>query len=135
MLNRENLVSLFDEQLASWEQAGNNYKALERVITKEVDIDGFPFKVQFNPARIVSSAAKVDNKSIQERKCFLCSENRPAVQKGLEYIHNGDRTDIYTVLVNPFPIFPKHLTIPLLAHKDQAILGRFDAMADLASLL
>lgn len=135
ILNRENLVALFDEQLASWEQAGNNYKALERVIAKGVDIDGFPFKVQFNPARIVSSAAKVDTKSIQERKCFLCSENRPAVQKGLEYIHNGDRTDVYTVLVNPFPIFPKHLTIPLLAHKDQAIRGRFDAMADLASLL
>ncbi len=135
MLNRKTLASLFDEQLASWEQAGNNYKALEKVITKDVDIDGFPFKVQFNPARIISSAAKVDTKSIQERKCFLCSENRPAVQKGLEYIHNGDRTDIYTVLINPFPIFPKHLTIPLIAHKDQAILGRFDAMVDLASLL
>jgi len=135
MLNSENLAALFDEQLASWEQAGNNYKALERVIAKDVDIDGFPFKVQFNPARIVSSAAKVDTKSIQERKCFLCSENRPAIQKGLEYIHNGDRTDIYTVLVNPFPIFPRHLTIPLLAHKNQVILGRFDAMADLASLL
>lgn len=133
MLNKENLASLFEEQLTSWEQAGNNYKALERVVTKDVDIDGFPFKVQFNPARIVSSAAKVDTKSIQERKCFLCNENRPAVQKGLEYIHNG--SDVYTVLVNPFPIFPKHLTIPLLAHKDQLIFGRFDAMLDFASLL
>lgn len=134
-LNCKSLAALFEEQLASWEQAGNNYKALEGVVVKEVNVDGFPFKVQFNPARIVSSAAKVDTKSIQERKCFLCKENRPAVQKGLDYIYNGEVDNPYTVLINPFPIFPRHLTIPLLKHQDQLIQGRIGAMLDLAKIL
>lgn len=126
---------LFEQQLSSWEQAGNNYKALEGVIAKEVSVDGFPFKVQFNPARIVSSAAKVDTKSIQERKCFLCAANRPAVQKGVEYTYLEENDNPYTILVNPFPIFPRHLTIPLLAHTDQKIYGRMGAMLDLSAKL
>lgn len=135
ILNTQNLAALFEEQLNSWEQAGSNYEALAKVLVKEVTVDGFPFKVQFNPARIVSSAAKVDAKSISERKCFLCKENRPAIQKGLEYINNGNTENPYTVLINPFPIFPKHLTIPLLDHTLQLISGRFDAMLNLAKEL
>lgn len=134
-IDNQELVALFGEQLASWEQAGNNYKALENVIVKELVVEGFPFKVQFNPARIVSSSAKVDAKSITERKCFLCSENRPAVQKGLDYVYKGDFQNPYTVLVNPFPIFPRHLTIPMLAHTDQLIGGRMGAMLSLANQL
>lgn len=135
LLNSQNLIDLFREQLSTWEQARENYEALNRVKTKEIVVDGFPFKVQFNPARIVSSAAKVDAKSIQERKCFLCKENRPVVQRGLDYINTSDNADHYTVLINPFPIFPKHLTIPLLKHQDQLIYGRFDAMLNIAKEL
>ncbi len=134
-LNSDTLSGLFKEQLESWEMARGNYEALNSVITKEILVDGFPFKVQFNPARIVSSSAKVDAKSIQERKCFLCQENRPLVQKGLEYINNSETDNPYTVLINPFPIFPRHLTIPLLKHQDQLIHGRFDAMLNLAEVL
>ena len=86
------------------------------------------FKVQFNPGRITSSAAKVDAKSLKERKCFLCAANRPAVQRGLEW---GD----YTVLINPFPIFPRHLTIPDNNHVDQRIDGRIADMMQLARAL
>lgn len=135
LLNLQNLTDLFREQLNDWEQARLNYDALNRVKTKEIVVEGFPFKVQFNPARIVSSAAKVDAKSIQERKCFLCGENRPLIQKGLDYINKSVSNDHYTVLVNPFPIFPRHLTIPLLNHQDQLIDGHFDAMLNLAEEL
>ena len=128
----DNLASLFDEQLSSWEQAAGNYAALASVKVRSVDVAGFPFKIQFNPARIVSSAAKVDAKSIQERKCFLCTANRPAVQRGLNYSYNGEN---YEILINPFPIFPKHLTIPVVDHTDQLISGRFGAMLDLAEKL
>ncbi|NCC46681.1 MAG: hypothetical protein EOM16_06565, partial [Bacteroidia bacterium] len=95
-IEKDKLVALFQEQLASWEQAGNNYKALENVVVKQIEVKGFPFKVQFNPARIVSSSAKVDTKSIQERRCFLCRENRPAVQKGIDFVYNGNEGDPYT---------------------------------------
>lgn len=135
ILNSQNLAALFKEQLISWEQAASNYKALENVLVKEVNVEGFPFKVQFNPARIVSSSAKVDTKSIQERKCFLCQENRPRVQKGLDFVYEKERGNPYTVLINPFPIFPRHLTIPMVAHKDQLIGGRMGAMLALAKEL
>ena len=77
---------------------------------------------------IVSSAAKVDAKSLKERKCFLCEANRPAVQEGLAW-------EDYTVLINPFPIFPRHLTIPCNAHTDQLISGRIGDMMSIATLL
>jgi hypothetical protein len=85
--------------------------------------------VQFNPARIASSAAKVDPQSIRERKCFLCSDNRPSEQKGVPF------KEQYTILINPYPIFPRHLTIPALAHTPQRIAFRFDDMLDLAQQL
>jgi len=120
---------LFQEQLSEWELAKNNYKALEQVKTKTLVVEGHPYKVQFNPARITSSAAKVDPKSIQERKCFLCAENRPQEQKGIPF--NGR----YTILVNPYPIFPRHLTIPSVEHTPQLIASRFGDMLDLAQQL
>ena len=96
---------------------------------KELNVNGIPYKVQFNPARIVSSGAKVDAKSIQERKCFLCPANLPPVQKGIPF---GGH---YHILVNPFPIFPRHLTIPELAHTPQRIASRFTDMLELAEAL
>lgn len=68
---------LLTGQLASWETARNNYAALSGVRVKELNVNGILYKVQFNPARIVSSGAKVDAKSILERKCFLCPANLP----------------------------------------------------------
>ena len=120
---------LFDEQLSNWELARNNYKALEQVKTKTLFVDGREYKVQFNPARIVSSAAKVDAQSIRERKCFLCAKNRPPEQNGIPF------KDCYTLLINPFPIFPRHLTIPAMEHTPQLIAARFEDMLDLARQL
>lgn len=109
--------------------AAGNFAALADVRVKDLDVDGMHFKVQFNPARAVSSAAKVDAASLKARKCFLCAANRPAEQRGLAW---GDR---YTILINPFPIFPRHLTVPDDSHTDQLILGRIADMARLAAEL
>lgn len=124
---KQKIEKLLTDQLSSWELAKNNYAALNQVKVKELDVNGTHYKVQFNPARIVSSSAKVDAKSIQERKCFLCPDNLPIMQRGLPFIHN------YQILVNPFPIFPKHFTIPALAHVDQRIKERFGDMLELAT--
>lgn len=120
------ISAFFDQQLQVWDTARNNFDALRNVKVKEFDVDGTTIKVQFNPARIVSSAAKVDAKSLKERKCFLCAANRPAVQEGIAW---GDH---YTILINPFPIFPRHLTIPCNDHVDQRIKGRINDMMNLA---
>lgn len=121
--------NLLTRQLASWETAHNNYAALSGVQVKELNVNGIPYKVQFNPARIVSSGAKVDARSIKERKCFLCPANLPPEQEGIPF---GGH---YLILVNPFPIFPRHLTIPEEAHLDQRIASRFGDMLDLARQL
>jgi ATP adenylyltransferase/5',5'''-P-1,P-4-tetraphosphate phosphorylase II len=129
MITPNQISALFDSQLADWQQAGNNYEALNNVVVKQFDVDGFNIKVQFNPARIASSSAKVDTKSIKERKCFLCAANRPAIQTGIDW------NERYTILINPFPIFPRHLTIPDKSHTDQLIKGRIADMMQLASEL
>ncbi len=111
-----------------WELAGSNYAALERVQLRKFDYNGFSVFVQFNPARMVSAGAKVDAASIAARPCFLCSANRPDVQQGI-----GWRD--YELLVNPFPIFSRHLTIPLNSHQPQSLLDHLEDMLQLARLL
>jgi ATP adenylyltransferase/5',5'''-P-1,P-4-tetraphosphate phosphorylase II len=122
-------LALVEQQIHTWSLPGKNYSTLQQVKTKELNVDGFTFSIQFNPSRIVSSAAKVDAKSIKERKCFLCSANLPEQQKGISF---GTE---YLILVNPFPIFPKHLTIPALTHTDQCIDTHLGDMLDLAKAL
>ena len=123
------IKDFINAQIAEWPTAAGNFEALKGVKVKEVALPGWTVKVQFNPARIVSSAAKVDAKSLKERKCFLCAQNRPDVQRGISW---GDK---YTILINPFPIFPRHLTIPDDGHVDQLIEGRIADMMRLAQQL
>jgi len=126
---KDKVNQLFDEQLTNWKLARENYNSLKQVKVKTLFVDGREYKVQFNPARIISSAAKVDAQSIKERKCFLCAENRPPEQNGIPFKGR------YTVLVNPYPIFPRHLTIPAVEHTPQRIDSRFEDMLDLARQL
>lgn len=118
---------LIRQQVGEWDLAARNYKSLDEVKVKSFDFGDYRISVQFNPARIVSSAAKVDALSIEARPCFLCQKNLPAVQRGLRF------DDHYLILVNPFPIFPEHLTIPHQAHTDQRIAGNFESMLGLAA--
>lgn len=115
-------------QRAEWPLAARNFDALDGVEVRSIAMPGMDIKVQFNPARIVSSGAKVDARSLGERPCFLCDKNRPAEQRGIDW--RG-----YTVLVNPFPIFPRHLTIPAVGHTPQRIQGRVADMLALAAEL
>lgn len=119
---------LLSSQLLEWPLARDNYRALEGVRTKAIDVDGHTVKVQFNPARIVSTGAKVDSKTIAERPCFLCDKNRPDEQRAVTL-------DGYRLLVNPFPIFPRHFTIPAIDHTPQLLGGRGEEMARLAMAL
>jgi ATP adenylyltransferase/5',5'''-P-1,P-4-tetraphosphate phosphorylase II len=98
-------------------------------LTKTFEVRDCRYKVQFNPARIISSAAKVDPETIRVRKCFLCPDNLLPEQKAVPFKED------YIILVNPFPIFPRHLTIPDIQHVDQRILPRIGDMLDLAEAL
>ena len=125
MTIKDQVNELFEQQLSVWEMARNNFEGLKTVQIREFDFDGFAVKVQFNPARMVSSGAKVDAKTIAQRKCFLCAANRPEVQRGIEWRD-------YDILINPFPIFTRHLTIPRREHVDQQLVPYISDMFDLA---
>lgn len=124
------IQSFLDSQLGAWPMAQSNFDALKTVRTKEIELPGWTLKVQFNPARAVSSGAKVDAASLAARKCFLCAANRPECQNVLPWMEGR-----YEILINPFPIFPRHLTIPDSSHTDQRIAGRLEHMMQLANEL
>ncbi|MEG1545369.1 MAG: DUF4922 domain-containing protein [Tannerellaceae bacterium] len=123
------VTEMLAKQLATWPLAAANFHSLEEVQTRSFDMNGFTVRVQFNPARIVSSAAKVDSNSIRARRCFLCPDNLPMEQERLFF---GSH---YLVLCNPFPIFPEHFTIPSRRHADQVILPRLEDLLELSRRL
>lgn len=120
---------LFEGQLREWKLARDNYQQLDEVMVRTVPFPGYDISVQFNPGRIVSSAAKVDARSIGARPCFLCEHNRPMEQRGIPF---GDNL---IILVNPFPIFRRHLTVVSQRHTPQRITGNFGTMLNLAQAL
>ena len=116
-------------QLTVWTLARDNFQALDKVQVREVEVNGMTVKLQFNPARMISSAAKLSKEDIAKRRCFLCRENRPPEQMMIPFDgHDGRK---YDILVNPFPIFPDHLVIAKSTHQDQCVSGRYPDMLEL----
>lgn len=105
-----------------WPMADKNFDALERVRTKTLRLGDTEVSVQFNPDRIISSNARTDKESLSKRPCFLCPEHRFPEQIFLPVITDSARS--YDILLNPFPIFPRHLVIALSEHREQGVLER-----------
>ena len=115
LMNDSPLQRFFNRQLERWDDARNRYHDLRNVKTRELAVGASSIQVQWNPARIGSTGAKIDAKAIAERPCFLCEQNRPKEQakKSID--------SQYDLLVNPFPILPIHFTIPSVKHEPQLI--------------
>jgi len=120
------MLALLIQQKANWTTCKEGYQSLEDIKIKKFLFDGFEVKIQFNPGRIKSTSAKVDAKSIEERKCFLCSDNLPDGQRAIPYYKD------YLILCNPYPIFPEHFTITKYEHLPQQIINRFDSLLNLS---
>jgi len=120
---------LFNMQLKRWQLMKTNYDALKSVHIKSFWFQGFKFVVQFNPERMKSTAAVVDENSIASRPCFLCMKNIPEDQKGIVLRNN------FVLLANPYPIFPQHFTIASLTHQPQRISEYFSEFLELSKLL
>lgn len=119
----DELEEFYTGQLSQWPAAATRYDALASVDMRSFD-NGL--SLQYNPARAVSTAAKVDAASVAARPCFLCAVNRPAEQMSLRAMGS------LTVLVNPFPILPFHFTIVNEKHTPQRINTLFADMLHLA---
>ena len=126
---QEKADALFKDQLNSWPLLGANWEKLGEARVKEFEFDGFSIRVQCNPRRIVSSAAKVDSVSIEKRPCFLCTENRPPEEKNVWFGED------YEILCNPFPIFREHFTIASSEHTPQVIEPEFGNLLELSRAL
>ena len=126
-LSASPLMRFFHRQLQTWDDVRQRYRDLEQVETRELVGDTFFMQAQWNPARMRSTGAKIDAKSIAARPCFLCAKNRPAEQ--MHRVVEGS----YELLVNPFPILPVHFTLPTLKHQPQRILPMIGDMLRLAS--
>ncbi len=125
-VNEEEVNAFHAKELEQWQEAAQRYEALTKVEKKDMTVDDATLVAQWNPARIVSTGAKVDKQSIEERPCFLCNHNRPQEQHELP----TDRH--YQILVNPYPILPGHLTIITRKHQPQGIFAHFRTLRQLA---
>ncbi len=127
-----NRISKFvGDQLSRWPLACENFRALKNVQVREMDAYGLTVKLQHNPARMISSAAKLNREDIAKRRCFLCRENRPPEQIMMKF--EGRKGKKYHILVNPYPIFPDHLVIAASVHTDQTIWKRYVDILDLSA--
>ena len=123
---QEKVNRLFRDQITGWPLLGENWGKLDAALLKTVEFEGFSLRVQFNPKRMGSSAAKVDQPSIEKRPCFLCEANRPPEEDALAFGND------YLILCNPFPIFRRHYTIAKRDHSPQVIDTEFTRMLDLS---
>lgn len=107
------MLDFIDSQIAIWPLARENYQALGRTQCRQMQLGDLTVGIQHNPARMVSTSAKTDADTLAGRPCFLCRENRPAVQAPVDFI------DGWELLLNPYPIFPTHFTIVDKTHSPQ----------------
>ena len=125
IMEDSSILRFFNRQLEMWEDARHRFRDLKHVEVRQLSDQ---LKVQFNPARIVSTGAKIDKHTLGERPCFLCERNRPKEQMTKQI------DDHFQLLVNPFPILPVHFTIPATKHQPQSIYRHYGEMHRLLSL-
>lgn len=128
------ITEFFNKQRSEWPLAKKNYDDLAKVkVTPLVLSTGVTVHKQCNPARIVSTGAKIDKATLAKRPCFLCDKNRPAEQEAYAFANNGEtETGIshFQLLINPFPILSTHFTMPSKQHELQQIKPYFPVMLD-----
>lgn len=125
IMEDSSISRFFNRQLEVWTDARHRFRDLKHVETRQFSDQ---LKLQWNPARIVSTGAKIDKKTLGERPCFLCDKNRPKKQMSKQI------DEKFHLLVNPFPILPVHFTIPARKHQPQLIYKNYGEMHRFISL-
>ena len=125
IMEDSSISRFFNRQLEVWTDARHRFRDLKHVETRQFSDQ---LKLQWNPARIVSTGAKIDKKTLGERPCFLCDKNRPKEQMSKQI------DEKFHLLVNLFPILPVHFTIPARKHQPQLIYKNYGEMHRFISL-
>lgn len=125
IMEDSSISRFFNRQMEKWADARHRFRDLKHVESHQLSDQ---LKVQWNPARIVSTGAKIDKKTLGDRPCFLCDKNRPKEQISKQI------DERFLLLVNPFPILPIHFTIPARKHQPQSIYKNYGEMHRFLSL-
>lgn len=125
IMEDSSISRFFNRQMEKWADARHRFRDLKHVETHQLSDQ---LKVQWNPARIVSTGAKIDKKTLGDRPCFLCDKNRPKEQISKQI------DERFLLLVNPFPILPVHFTIPARKHQPQSIYKNYGEIHRFLSL-
>ena len=141
------LDRFFDRQMRLWPDTLRRYRNLSHVETRALPsspVDGGNADVtppsllltaQYNPARIRSTGASITPEALGKRPCFLCKSNRPKEQLTSHIVIHSSQLHNYALcptnyemLVNPYPILPRHFTIVASNHTSQRILPMLPLM-------
>ena len=120
------IAALIDQQYDAWPLLRAGVDAFAKIETKTVRVEESGVVVQHNPRRIRSTAAEVDEASVEARRCFLCPDGLPPEEQGIAY------GDDLVILCNPFPVLERHLSIVHREHVPQEIEGNVESLLSLA---
>lgn len=123
----KHLGQCLEEQLAVWPAAKQAFDNLEQVQTRVLSSSGLA--LQHNPARIISTTAKVKPAETAVRSCFLCPQNRPQEQISF------DAGDGFELLLNPYPILREHFCVVSREHRLQKFSDCYEKMLRIAEVL
>jgi len=123
----KHLGQCLEQQLQVWPAAKQAFDNLEQVQTRILSSSGLA--LQHNPARIISTTAKVKPAETAVRNCFLCSENRPVEQIAF------DAGDGFDLLLNPYPILREHFCVVSREHRPQKFMDCYEKMLQIAQQL
>lgn len=127
-ISPQDVEELISEQIKQWATLADNISQLNNCVKRR---HVGAYVVQWNPARAVSTMAKVDKDSLESRPCFLCNKNRPIEQVGITILNKR-----WEILANPFPILKNHLTIASTNHEPQILCRQdFDDMVAISKML
>lgn len=122
----EQMTALWSRQAAEWPRLAQGVANLRAARIRTFAARGATLKIQSNPARIVSTGAKIDAASIAARPCFLCPANLPVEQLAIAYV------DKWLILCNPAPILEPHFVISSTLHEPQRTHTAAGVVLDLA---
>ena len=117
--------ALLERQQTEWPQLAEARDRLKLIDWRIVRYADAELRLQHNPGRMASSAARTDTAAVARRPCFLCPEHQPAEQQSMWFCD-------YRLQANPYPIFANHLTISARTHTPQLIGGELPLMLALA---
>ena len=102
-------------QAERWPRLASSLEAMAGVRTRELMLDDRAVTLQWNPGRVASTTARVDEASLRTRPCFLCPAQLPPEEAGLAF------GDSLVLLANPAPIAPLHLAAVHRDHRPQRL--------------